>query len=150
MSEHNLKKNILSKFPNIFLAPIDELELTVRTTNCLRTESLFTIGDVVQKHKHEIFCIPNLGRKSMEELEETLTKLDLKLGMTLKNFPPSDLDVISLDEHAIPITREKLIRAMRIAAHRLVINCEVDDPAKSIDYAKLIEQLHRLLKEGEK
>jgi hypothetical protein len=150
MNEYDLKKYILSKFPNIFLAPVDELELTVRTSNCLRAQSLFTIGDVVQKQKYELLCIPNLGKKSMEELEEALARVDLKLGMTLKNFPPSDLDVVGLDEHAIPVTREKLIRAMRIAAHRLVINCEVDDPAKSIDYAKLIEQLHRLLKEGEK
>lgn len=150
MSEYDLKKDILSRYPNIFTAPVDELWLTVRLSHCLKAGGINTIGELVQKQRWELFCIPNLGKKSMEELEKSLAQVDLKFDMKLENFPPSDLDVVGFDEHATPITREKLIRAMRIAAHRLVINCEVDDPAKSIDYAKLIEQLHRLLKEGER
>ena len=150
MSEYDLKKDILSRYPNIFTAPVDELWLTVRLSNCLKAGGINTIGELVQKQRWELFCIPNLGKKSMEELEKSLAQVDLKFDTKLENWPPSDLDVVGLDERAIPITREKLIRAMRIAAHRLVINCEVDDPAKSIDYARLIEQLHRLLKEGEK
>lgn len=150
MSEYDLKKDILSRYPNIFTAPVDELWLTVRLSHCLKAGGINTIGELVQKQKWELFRIPNLGKKSMEELEKSLAQVDLKFDMKLENWPPSDLDVTSPDEHIVPITREKLIRAMRIASHRLLINCEVDDPVKSLEYGKLIEQLHRLLKEGEK
>ena len=149
MSEYDLKKDILSRYPNIFTAPVDELWLTVRLSHCLKASGINTIGELVQKQRWELFCIPNLGKKSMEELEKSLTQVGLKFDMKLENWPPSDLNVASPDEHIVPITREKLIRAMRIASHRLVINCNVDDPVKSLEYAKLIEQLHRLLKEGE-
>ena len=144
-----LKQELMSKYPNVLVAPVDELPTTARLSNCLKAESINTIGELVQKTKYEILRIPNVGKKTLKELEELLAELDLRLGMELKNFPPSDLDVISASEHIVPITREKLIKAMRIASHRLLINCEIDDPAKSLDYAKLIEQLHRLLKENE-
>lgn len=145
---YDLKERILSRYPNIFTAPVDELELTIRASNCFETEGIKTVGELVQKTRNELFRISGMGKKSMEEVEGTLKELGLSLNMELKDYPPSDLDVVSPNERIVPITRERLIRAMRIASHRLLTACEVDDPVKSLDYAKLIEQLHRLLKEG--
>lgn len=143
---YNLKEAITSKHPNIFLAPVDTLPTTIRLSNCFKVEGINTIGELVQKTQYEMLRIPNFGKKTLKELEEVLAEIDLKLGMELKDYPPSDLDVIGPHERNVPITRERLIRAMRIASHRLMTACEVDDPVKSLDYAKLVEQLHRLLK----
>ena len=75
----------------VLLRPVDELELTVRAANCLKTESVMYIGDLVQKTEVELLRTPNLGKKSLTEIKEILESNGLTLGMKLENWPPSNL-----------------------------------------------------------
>lgn len=72
----------------LLLRPIDELELTVRSANCLKAESIYYIGDLVQKTEVELLKTPNLGKKSLTEIKEVLESRSLALGMKLENWPP--------------------------------------------------------------
>ena len=73
------------------LRPVDELELTVRSANCLKAEQVMYIGDLVQKTEVELLRTPNLGKKSLTEIKEILESNGLTLGMKLENWPPSNL-----------------------------------------------------------
>ncbi|MDX1569843.1 MAG: DNA-directed RNA polymerase subunit alpha [Xanthomonadales bacterium] len=73
------------------LRPIDDLELTVRSANCLKAESVYYIGDLVQKTEVELLKTPNLGKKSLTEIKDVLASHDLSLGMKLENWPPASL-----------------------------------------------------------
>ncbi|MBI79252.1 MAG: DNA-directed RNA polymerase subunit alpha [Pseudomonadota bacterium] len=73
------------------LRPVDELELTVRSANCLKAEQINYIGDLVQRTEVELLRTPNLGKKSLTEIKEVLAKHGLTLGMVLENWPPADL-----------------------------------------------------------
>lgn len=75
----------------IYLRPIEDLELTVRSTNCLKGEYIFFLGDLVQCDETQLLKTPNLGRKSLNEIKNILTNRGLSLGMTVKNWPPTDL-----------------------------------------------------------
>ena len=75
----------------ILLRPIDDLELTVRSANCLKAESIYYIGDLVMKTEHELLKTPNLGKKSLTEIKEVLAQRALSLGMKLDNWPPRGL-----------------------------------------------------------
>jgi DNA-directed RNA polymerase subunit alpha len=73
------------------LAAVDELELTVRSANCLKAEQIYYIGDLIQKSEQELLRAPNLGRKSLNEIKEVLTDKGLDLGTDIPNWPPVDL-----------------------------------------------------------
>ncbi|MDB2544098.1 DNA-directed RNA polymerase subunit alpha [Woeseiaceae bacterium] len=75
----------------ILLRPVDELELTVRSANCLKAESVMYIGDLVQRTEVELLRTPNLGKKSLTEIKEILESHGLTLGMRLENWPPASL-----------------------------------------------------------
>ncbi|OAD19552.1 DNA-directed RNA polymerase subunit alpha [Candidatus Thiomargarita nelsonii] len=75
----------------LLLRPVDELELTVRSANCLKAEHILYIGDLIQKNEQELLKTPNLGKKSMTEIKEVLATRGLSLGMHLENWPPSGL-----------------------------------------------------------
>lgn len=70
------------------LRPIDDLELTVRSANCLKAESIYYIGDLIQKTEVELLKTPHLGKKSLTEIKEVLAQRGLSLGMKLENWPP--------------------------------------------------------------
>jgi DNA-directed RNA polymerase subunit alpha len=76
----------------ILLRPVDDLELTVRSANCLKAENIFYIGDLIQRTENELLKTPNLGRKSLNEIKEVLASRGLTLGMRLENWPPAGLD----------------------------------------------------------
>ena len=76
----------------LLLRPVDDLELTVRSANCLKAESIYYIGDLIQRTENELLKTPNLGRKSLNEIKEVLAARGLTLGMKLENWPPSGLD----------------------------------------------------------
>ena len=80
------------RFDPILLRPVDELELTVRSANCLKAENIYYIGDLIQRTENELLKTPNLGRKSLNEIKEVLASRGLTLGMKLENWPPSGLD----------------------------------------------------------
>ena len=79
-------------FDPILLRPVDELELTVRSANCLKAENIYYIGDLIQRTENELLKTPNLGRKSLNEIKEVLASRGLTLGMKLENWPPAGLD----------------------------------------------------------
>jgi DNA-directed RNA polymerase subunit alpha len=76
----------------ILLRPVDDLELTVRSANCLKAENIYYIGDLIQRTENELLKTPNLGRKSLNEIKEVLASRGLTLGMKLENWPPLGLD----------------------------------------------------------
>ena len=79
-------------FDPILLRPVDELELTVRSANCLKAENIYYIGDLIQRTETELLKTPNLGRKSLNEIKEVLASRGLTLGARLENWPPQGLD----------------------------------------------------------
>jgi DNA-directed RNA polymerase subunit alpha len=76
----------------ILLRPVDDLELTVRSANCLKAENIYYIGDLIQRSENELLKTPNLGRKSLNEIKEVLASRGLTLGMKLENWPPLGLE----------------------------------------------------------
>lgn len=74
------------------LRPVDDLELTVRSANCLKAENIYYIGDLIQRTETELLKTPNLGRKSLNEIKEVLASRGLTLGMKLENWPPAGLE----------------------------------------------------------
>lgn len=86
------EKNEEPEFAPILLRPVDDLELTVRSANCLKAENIYYIGDLVQKAEVELLKTPNLGRKSLTEIKDVLASRSLSLGMRLENWPPESLE----------------------------------------------------------
>lgn len=76
----------------VLLRPVDDLELTVRSANCLKAENIYYIGDLIQRTENELLKAPNLGRKSLNEIKDVLATKGLTLGMKLENWPPVGLE----------------------------------------------------------
>ncbi|MEE8364808.1 MAG: DNA-directed RNA polymerase subunit alpha [Gammaproteobacteria bacterium] len=76
----------------ILLRPVDDLELTVRSANCLKAENIYYIGDLIQRTEVELLKTPNLGKKSLTEIKDVLASYSLSLGMRLENWPPASLE----------------------------------------------------------
>lgn len=79
------------EFDPILLRPVDDLELTVRSANCLKAENIYYIGDLIQRTEVELLKTPNLGKKSLTEIKDVLATRGLSLGMRLENWPPPGL-----------------------------------------------------------
>lgn len=79
------------EFDPILLRPVDDLELTVRSANCLKAENIFYIGDLIQRTEVELLKTPNLGKKSLTEIKDVLASRGLSMGMRLENWPPESL-----------------------------------------------------------
>lgn len=79
------------EFDPILLRPVDDLELTVRSANCLKAEAVHYIGDLVQRTEVELLKTPNLGKKSLTEIKDVLASRGLSLGMRLENWPPASI-----------------------------------------------------------
>ena len=75
----------------ILLRPVDELELTVRSANCLKAENVYYIGDLIQRTEVELLRTPNLGKKSLTEIKDVLASHGLSLGIQLENWPPASI-----------------------------------------------------------
>ena len=86
-TELEFNKNLLRK--------VDELELSVRSMNCLKNDNIIYIGDLVQKSEGEMLRTPNFGRKSLNEIKEVLTGMSLYLGMEIPNWPPENIAELS-------------------------------------------------------
>jgi DNA-directed RNA polymerase subunit alpha len=85
------KKEEKPQFDPILLRPVDDLELTVRSANCLKAEAIQYIGDLVQRAEVELLKTPNLGKKSLTEIKDVLASRGLSLGMRLENWPPESI-----------------------------------------------------------
>jgi DNA-directed RNA polymerase subunit alpha len=90
MSEPEQKEE-KPEFDPILLRPVDDLELTVRSANCLKAEAIHYIGDLVQRTEVELLKTPDLGKKSLTEIKDVLASRGLSLGMRLENWPPANL-----------------------------------------------------------
>lgn len=82
----------LPQIDPVLLRPVDDLELTVRSANCLKAENIYYIGDLIQRTETELLKTPNLGRKSLNEIKEVLASRGLTLGMKLESWPPANLE----------------------------------------------------------
>ncbi|MCW5588906.1 MAG: DNA-directed RNA polymerase subunit alpha [Legionellales bacterium] len=92
--ESNVEQTAESKeqeIDPILLRPVDDLELTVRSANCLKAENIYYIGDLVQRSEVELLKTPNLGKKSLTEIKDVLASKGLSLGAQLENWPPANL-----------------------------------------------------------
>ena len=76
----------------VLLRPVDDLELTVRSANCLKAENIYYIGDLIQRHENDLLKAPNLGRKSLNEIKDILASKGLSLGMKVENWPPQGVE----------------------------------------------------------
>lgn len=85
------KKEPREEVDPILLRPVDDLELTVRSANCLKAENIYYIGDLVQRTEVELLKTPNLGKKSLTEIKDVLASKGLSLGMRLESWPPMSL-----------------------------------------------------------
>ena len=79
-------------FNSNLLKKVEELELSVRSANCLKNDNIIYIGDLVQKSESEMLRTPNFGRKSLNEIKEVLQQMELNLGMSLPDWPPENID----------------------------------------------------------
>ncbi|MDR0744435.1 MAG: DNA-directed RNA polymerase subunit alpha [Holosporales bacterium] len=86
-NEPQLNKNLLRK--------VDELELSVRSANCLKNENIFYIGDLIQRSESDMLKTPNFGRKSLNEIKALLTNMGLSFGMSVAGWPPENIDALS-------------------------------------------------------
>lgn len=82
-------------FNPALLKKVDELELSVRSANCLKNDNIIYIGDLIQKTEGEMLRTPNFGRKSLNEIKEVLAQMGLHLGMDVANWPPENIDDLS-------------------------------------------------------
>ena len=85
----------LTPFNPAFLTRVDELELSVRTSNCLKSHNIVYIGDLVQKSEAEMLRTPNFGRKCLNEIKEVLAQVGLHLGMEEPGWPPDNIDELA-------------------------------------------------------
>ncbi len=94
------KEDSLIPFNRALLRKVDELELSVRSANCLKNDNIIYIGDLVQKSEPEMLRTPNFGRKSLNEIKEVLTQMGLSLGMDVPGWPPENIEELikKLDE----------------------------------------------------
>ena len=83
------------EFNAALLKKVDELELSVRSANCLKNDNIVYIGDLILKSENEMLRTPNFGRKSLNEIKEVLTEMGLSLGMDVPTWPPENVDELA-------------------------------------------------------
>jgi DNA-directed RNA polymerase subunit alpha len=92
------ERDLSPEFDPLLLRPVDDLELTVRSANCLKAENIFFIGDLILRSENDLLKTPNLGKKSLTEIKDILAVKGLSLGMRLENWPPEGLKSVETDE----------------------------------------------------
>jgi len=93
-----VEDNSTEELEELLVQPIEHLDLSVRSMNCLKSDDVFRVGDLVQRSEQEMLRTPNFGRKSLNEIKEVLEKMGLELGMDLPNWPPQDDAVAPLED----------------------------------------------------
>ncbi|RMH42908.1 MAG: DNA-directed RNA polymerase subunit alpha, partial [Alphaproteobacteria bacterium] len=83
------------EFNPLLLKKVDELELSVRSANCLKNDNIVYIGDLIQKTEAEMLRTPNFGRKSLNEIKEVLSSMGLHLGMDVPDWPPDNIEELA-------------------------------------------------------
>ena len=96
-------------FDTALLTKVDDLELSVRSANCLKNDNIAYVGDLVQKTEAEMLRTPNFGRKSLNEIKEVLVQMGLHLGMEMSGWPPENLEALA-EAHATRIVASQNVR----------------------------------------
>lgn len=86
-----VQESVKDEMNEILMKPVDELDLTVRSSNCLKSEKIYYVGDLVKRSEIDLMRTPNLGKKSLNEIKNLLSHLGLELGMEIENWPPANL-----------------------------------------------------------
>lgn len=93
--EESAEEDVQPKWNRYLFRKVDELELSVRSANCLKNDDIVYIGDLVQKSEAEMLKTPNFGRKSLNEIKEVLEEMELSLGLTLEDWPPENIEELA-------------------------------------------------------
>jgi hypothetical protein len=141
-------ESLLDQYKDILLAPVNALAFTIRTTNCLATENIKYVGDLVQRTERELFQIPNLGRKSLDEIKEILASYNLSLGTEIAAWPPHEIGIPQVNEEVRQTVMHSLNYALRVAADKAHANCVGNDPDKARVFVNIVADILSLL--GEK
>ena len=91
------------------MTKVDDLELSVRSANCLKNDNIVYVGDLVQKTEAEMLRTPNFGRKSLNEIKEVLVQMGLHLGMEVSGWPPENLEALA-EAYATRIVASQNVR----------------------------------------
>jgi DNA-directed RNA polymerase subunit alpha len=94
-TEEKVEEQIEPEFNRNLLRKVDELELSVRSANCLKNDNIVYIGDLIQKTESEMLRTPNFGRKSLNEIKEVLAQMGLHLGMEVPDWPPENIEELA-------------------------------------------------------
>jgi DNA-directed RNA polymerase subunit alpha len=92
VAAHQPEESDTNQLNRYLLKKVDELELSVRSANCLKNDNIIYIGDLVQKTEAEMLRTPNFGRKSLNEIKEVLSSMGLRLGMDIPGWPPENIE----------------------------------------------------------
>ena len=92
IKEAEIEDSDIPQIDPVLLRPVDDLELTVRSANCLKAENIYYIGDLVQRSEMELLKTPNLGKKSLTEIKDVLATHSLSLGLKLEDWPPKNIE----------------------------------------------------------
>ena len=95
VQEEKAAEEEVLKFDRNLLRKVDELELSVRSQNCLKNDNIVYIGDLVRKTEGEMLKTPNFGRKSLNEIKEVLASMGLRFGMEVDGWPPENIEDLS-------------------------------------------------------
>jgi RNA polymerase alpha subunit len=145
-------------FNPLLLQKVEKLPLSIRSENCLKNGNIIYVGDLVQMGEAEILCTPNFGRKSLNEIKEVLVKMGLSLGMEVPNWPPQNVEMLSIngasEEHRVAFLNaeiDKICQSLDDPWHSVVTaldnsdNPIIDDECDKVRlYLKNIEMLWRL------
>lgn len=138
-------ESLLDQYKDILLVPVNALAFTIRTTNCLATENIKYVGDLVQRTERELFQIPNLGKKSLDEIKEILASYNLSLGTEVATWPPHEIGVPQVSEDVKLTVMHSLNYALRVAADKAHSNCVNNDPEKAQAYVEIVTNILVLL-----
>lgn len=142
-------KRIQDKYGDILLAPVDELEFTIRTMNCFVSEGIKQVKDLVQRTEVELFRMPGFGKKSLEEVKEVLASYNLRLNTKLLDeYPSGNMPPQPILPSVNQSVRHSLNYALRVAADRAHSNCVNNDPEKAQMFINVITDILWLLNEG--
>ncbi len=142
-------ERLQAQYKDILLVPVDALEFTIRTTNCLATENIKYVGDLVQRTEVELFRIPGFGKKSLDEVKEVLANYNLSLNTKMLEWPvPLGMEPSQITPSVTQSVRNSLNYALRVAADKAHSNCVNNDPEKAQAFVNIVTDILSLL--GEK
>jgi hypothetical protein len=140
-------KELQNKYKDILLAPVDELEFTIRVANCFTSEGIKQVKDLVQLTEVELFRMPGFGRKSLQEVKEVLAGYNLSLNTKLLDEDPP----LGMSSQVLPSVnqsvRHSLNYTLRVAADQAHSNCVNNEPEKAQLFINIIVDILELLTE---